>query len=87
VKDLTILLNGRRIQDIVIVDNKIESYASNLENGIPITDFIGQDDDSMLEHLERYLIKSFSECEDVREVIKRDFSVRTEKLDELRQIN
>ena len=45
VKDLMILLNGRRIEDIVIIDNKIESYASNLENGIPITDFIGQDDD------------------------------------------
>ena len=44
-KDLTILLNGRRIEEMVIVDNKVESYASNLENGIPITDFLGQDDD------------------------------------------
>ena len=42
-KDLTILLNGRRIEEMVIVDNKVESYASNLENGIPITDFLGQD--------------------------------------------
>lgn len=45
VKDLTILLSGRRIEDIVIIDNKVESYASNLENGIPITDYLGQDDD------------------------------------------
>jgi TFIIF-interacting CTD phosphatase-like protein len=41
VKDLMILLEGRRLEDMVIVDNKIESYASNLENGIPITDFLG----------------------------------------------
>jgi len=52
-----ILLQGRRIEDIVIIDNKIESYASNLENGIPITDFLGQEDDEMLEMLEHYLIK------------------------------
>ena len=41
VKDLMILLSGRTLEDIVIVDNKIESYASNLENGIPITDYLG----------------------------------------------
>jgi len=41
VKDLTILLNGRSLKDMVIVDNKIESYASNLDNGIPITDYYG----------------------------------------------
>ncbi len=41
VKDLNILLNRRSLSDIVIVDNKIESYASNLENGIPIIDFLG----------------------------------------------
>ena len=41
VKDLMILLGERTLEDIVIVDNKIESYASNLENGIPITDYLG----------------------------------------------
>ena len=75
-KDLTILLNGRRIEDMVIVDNKVESYASNLENGIPITDFLGQDDDQMLEHLERYLLRSIGDnCPDVRDVTIRDFNV------------
>jgi TFIIF-interacting CTD phosphatase-like protein len=69
-------LNGRRIEDIVIIDNKVESYASNLENGIPISDFLGQDDDQMLEHLERYLLRSIGDnCNDVREVIIRDFNV------------
>lgn len=70
------------------MDNKIESYASNLENGIPIVDFLGQEDDQMLEYLERYLIKSFGDgCDDVRDVITRDFSVRAEKLNELKRIN
>ena len=87
VKDLTILLSGRRIEDIVIIDNKIESYASNLENGIPITDYLGQEEDVMLEYLERYLLKSVNEAEDVREVIVRDFNVHTEKIDELRRYN
>lgn len=45
VKDLAILLNGWELKDIIIVDNKVESYASNLENGIPITSFFGEDDD------------------------------------------
>ncbi len=87
-KDLTILLSGRRIEDIVIIDNKVESYASNLENGIPITDFLGQDDDQMLEQLERYLLRCIGEsCEDVREVIIRDFNVNSARIEELRRIN
>ena len=87
-KDLNILLSGRRIEDIVIIDNKVESYASNLENGIPITDFLGQDDDQMLEQLERYLLRCIGEsCEDVREVIIRDFNVNSARIEELRRIN
>ena len=56
VKDLNVLLNNRTLSDIVIVDNKIESYASNLENGIPILDYIGQEDDEMLVILKKYLL-------------------------------
>ena len=82
VKDLTILLKGRRLEDIVIIDNKIESYASNLENGIPITDFLGQEDDDMLEILQRYLIK-LQESDDVRKVILKDFFL--ENISELRR--
>jgi len=65
----------------VIIDNKIESYASNLENGIPITDFIGQDQDEMLSVLERYLI-SLKDLPDVRPVILNDFFL--ENLQEMR---
>lgn len=82
VKDLMILLNGRRLEDMVIIDNKMESYASNLENGIPITDYLGQDDDEMLEILTRYLIK-MNEAVDVRQVILHDFFM--ENLSDLRR--
>ena len=37
----SVLLGGRDIKDIIIVDNKVQSYSSNLENGIPIQDFEG----------------------------------------------
>ena len=67
---------------MVIVDNKIESYASNLENGIPITDYLGQDEDDMLEILERYLIK-LQDAEDVRQLILKDFCL--ENISELRR--
>ncbi len=77
-----ILLEGRRLEDMVIVDNKIESYASNLENGIPITDFLGQDEDDMLEILERYLIQ-LQDKEDVRKVILKDFFL--ENISEMRR--
>lgn len=80
-KDLTILLNNRTLADIVIVDNKIESYASNLENGIPITDYLGQDHDEMLIILKKYLLK-FKDRNDVRQLILRDFYL--EHLQEMR---
>jgi TFIIF-interacting CTD phosphatase-like protein len=36
------------MKDIIIVDNKVESYSSHLYNGIPITSYYGKDDDNML---------------------------------------
>jgi TFIIF-interacting CTD phosphatase-like protein len=42
VKDLSLLLNGRDIKDVIIIDNKVESYSSNLENGIPIKSYYGE---------------------------------------------
>ena len=81
-KDLVVLLNGRSLDDIVIVDNKIESYASHLENGIPITDYLGQDEDEILEILERYLIK-LQDAGDVRQLILKDFYL--ENISEMRR--
>lgn len=66
VKDLSILLNGRSLSDIVIVDNKVESYSSHLENGIPIKSYYGEKEDEMLNVLQRYLLK-LKDKKDVRD--------------------
>jgi Dullard-like phosphatase family protein len=72
VKDLTILTNGRSLKDVIIVDNNVGSYSSNLENGIFIKSFFGQPNDNMLRSLRKYLMK-FKEVEDVRECLLKDF--------------
>ena len=43
VKDLRIFQNAD-LKDIIIIDNSIHSYAFQLDNGIPIFDFIRNDD-------------------------------------------
>jgi TFIIF-interacting CTD phosphatase-like protein len=46
VKDLSLLLSGREMKDMIIVDNHVLSYVINLENGIPIKDFYGDKSDN-----------------------------------------
>lgn len=60
------------MEDIIIVDNKIESYSSNLENGIPIISYYGQHGDIMLKKLAKYLLK-LKDAPDVRVKILKDF--------------
>jgi hypothetical protein len=76
IKDLSILLGNRQLSDIIIVDNKVESYSSNLENGIPIISYYGQEGDMMLKKLAIYLKKNIKDAEDVRQCISRDFYVK-----------
>ena len=66
IKDLSLLLSGRDINDIVIIDNKITSYVINLENGIPIKDYFGDKHDKEISHLTKYLMEKFMNCSDVR---------------------
>ena len=40
-KDLTIFSGEVTVDDIVLVDNNIYSFAFNLENGIPILNYMG----------------------------------------------
>ena len=68
VKDLSILTNGRSLEDIIIVDNNIGSYSSNLDNGIPIKSYFGSPTDSMLKSLSMYLMK-LKDVVDVRQNI------------------
>jgi len=48
---------GRKLEDIIIVDNKIESFCSHLENGIPIKSFFGEENDDRIFHLVNHLMK------------------------------
>ena len=54
VKDLS-LFEGVSLDDILIVDNNIYSFAYNLENGIPIVSFMGDQRDQELLKVMRYL--------------------------------
>lgn len=63
------------LQDIIIVDNKIESYSSNLENGIPIKSYYGEDNDNRLPHLVKHLMK-LKDVRDVRPYILKDFLLK-----------
>lgn len=58
------------------MDNKVESYSSNLENGIPIISYYGQEGDEMLKKLTSYLIRTLKYSDDVRACISKDFYVK-----------
>ena len=55
IKDLRIVKN-RHLKDIVLVDNKPESFGLQIDNGIPIMEFYGDKNDVELQHLEKVLI-------------------------------
>lgn len=44
IKDLRIVKN-RSLKDIVLVDNRVESFGLQINNGIPILDFYGSKHD------------------------------------------
>ena len=74
-KDLRILAN-RKIQDIVIVDNAAYSFGYQLDNGIPIISWHDDPYDRELYNLMDY-IKLLAQAEDVREVNRQIFHLRT----------
>ena len=74
IKDLRIIKN-RDLKDMVIVDNLLHSFGLQIDNGIPILEFIDNKRDEELKHLEGYLNRLF-EAEDVREFNKRELRLR-----------
>jgi TFIIF-interacting CTD phosphatase-like protein len=48
IKDLALLLAGRELKNIIIVDNKALSFALHFTNGIPIKDYEGDSLDTEL---------------------------------------
>ena len=65
IKDLRILGN-RNLEDIVIVDDLVHSFGFQLDNGIPILEFRGNNEDNELKFLTNYLLK-LADAGDVRE--------------------
>ncbi len=64
VKDLRIF-KGRELRDMVIVDNLVQSFAHQIDNGIPIISWYGDRSDQELKYLMEYL-KEARRCPDMR---------------------
>ena len=65
VKDLRIF-NDRRMENIVIVDNSMYSFANQLSNGILITSFFNDRKDMELINLGNYLVNCLVNVKDIR---------------------
>ena len=64
-KDLRILLgpgSGRELKDIIVVDNLISNFMVHLANCVPIKDFEGYEEDTVvLKSLTKYLFTFIGE--------------------------
>lgn len=60
------IFKNRNLDDIVILDNSIFSFANQLGNGILINSFYNQKDDNELSYILDYLENYIISCEDVR---------------------
>ena len=65
IKDLRIFKN-RDLKDIIIVDNFVPAFSFQLENGVPILEWVGNKKDKELKFLVNYLLKA-KDSEDMRE--------------------
>lgn len=72
-KDLRIL--NRNLEDVIIVDNSVWSFANQLENGVQILPWTGNPDDRELCNLIIYL-KEVRNAIDVREVNRSVFKLQ-----------
>jgi len=68
IKDLRIL-KDRNLKDMIIVDNLAHSFGFQLENGVPILEFINDKKDEELKHLTEYLLEAYK-YDDLREFNK-----------------
>jgi len=65
VKDLRVIAN-RNLENLVLVDNLVQSFGMQIHNGIPILEWSGDKEDTELKYLESYLIM-LSQCDNVSE--------------------
>jgi CTD small phosphatase-like protein 2 len=72
IKDLRLL--NRRLQDVIIVDNSIFSFAFQLDNGVPIIPWVNDPLDTELKQLVEYF-RAVHQVGDVREFNRRLFQL------------
>ena len=68
------MVKNRELKDILIIDNLVTSFGFQVDNGIPIVEFTGQQEDIELAKLIPFL-KQISHVEDVRPFIKKKFQI------------
>lgn len=71
IKDLTIL--GRDLSKVVLVDNSMNAFACNLDNGILVPSWLNDSSDSVLRHLWIFVRRELLKAEDVTKVLGRFF--------------
>ena len=69
IKDLRIIKN-RDLKDMVIVDNLLHSFGLQIDNGIPILEFIDNQRDRELLMYQKFLLL-LSEQDDVRPMLRK----------------
>jgi CTD small phosphatase-like protein 2 len=65
IKDLR-MVDNRELKNVLLLDNYVHSFAFNLENGIPILEWRGEQEDDELIYMAGYL-KDLSKESDVRQ--------------------
>jgi len=86
IKDLRIFSGIKKLEDIIILDNSLFSFANQLNNGILITSFFSDLNDSFLENVKCYLDYIKNE-KDIRIVNKNSFRFEEIKDDIIRNDN
>jgi len=66
IKDLCAL--GRDLSKVVIIDNSVEAFAFQLDNGVLIEDFLGSPEDTALLRMEEFLVK-LAQAKDARQAV------------------
>ena len=86
IKDLRIFFPFKNMEDIIILDNSLFSFANQLNNGILITSFFDDKDDTFLSNVKEYLEYIKNE-KDIRQINKESFKFEEIKEDISRNNN